>query len=306
MAAASRVVEMNTQDRWVDPDELTAYLARQLNHSAICLVLGAGVSTAFNLPSWDQLLDRLYTGNEAHRNSSLDVKRQAEDFKNMVCKGDMNVFLTRVTAALYGGYNTELEHLRTNALLGSISTLVMSSVRGRASSVVTFNFDDILEKFLEYHGFSVAAVSDASQWTREADVEILHPHGLLPAPDSIERVASSSIVLDQKQYSRIVGDNANPWRQRLLSAMRSRTCLFLGTSGLDDHMDSLITAAHESHAAKSTSTLYWGVWVSKKIAEAERMRWAERGVYALQVDDWNELPKLLYRIAQQAVVERRR
>jgi hypothetical protein len=262
-----------------------------------------GSQIPFGLPGWEQLIARLYAGHEPDRPSGIDLKRQAEFFKTRFCSGDDSVFIEHVKRSLYPSGPPAFEALRRNDTLGAIGALVMNSVRGRASTVINFNFDDLLEAFLEFHGFVVHSIGEERFWTRAADIEILHPHGLVPAYDV--RDASRRIVLDQREYSRIVGDDSNPWRQRLLAAMRSKTCLFIGTSGTDDNMDSLIGRVHESHAAADAGTAYWGVWLTAGADAANQQLWESRGVFPLVLPDFAvSLPSELMAMAQQAAKQR--
>lgn len=295
---------MSQPDLWADPTIRRAYLGQQVNDSALCLILGAGISIPLGLPNWEQLLARLYRGIESQRPTDIDLKRQAEYFKSEFCSCDDSVFNRRVKDALYDGYRTDFEVLRRNDTLGAIAALVMSSVRGRASTVINFNFDDLLEIFLEYHGFVVNAVGEERYWTRACDVEVLHPHGYLPSSINSRREMSRRIVLDQRDYSRVMGDESQPWRQRILTAMRTKTSLFIGTSGLDDNMDSLISNTHETHAMIDSSTAYWGAWLTVGAELHRQKAWKDRGVFPLVLQDYSEIPSELFAIAQQASVER--
>jgi SIR2-like domain len=298
MGGTTRTVVMSLEDEWADYGIRQKYLGDQLNDSAICLILGAGISVPFGLPSWDGLLDNLYTGRESIRPKS-DLPRQAEYFRTKVCGGRNTEFVEKVGEALYRGKSVDFETLRKNATLGAIGALVMNSVRGRASVVINFNFDDLLERFLEYHGFVVHALSSAASWTNTADVEILHPHGFIPSDPS--RQPSDELLFTQDDYSRVVGDDSLPWRQKMLSAMRTRTCLFIGTSGLDGNMDSLIMNLQQTHAAKESSTAYWGVWFAVDPDAATCESWKTREIYTLKLASYEKaLPSELFVIAQEA------
>jgi len=296
---------MKTHTAWENPELRTAYLARQLNRNAMGLVLGAGISKGFGLPEWDELLDSMYKGHEQHRPKGKSAQIQADHFRRVVCEGNQQKYLDCVSSALYENYNADLDQLQKNATLGSIAALVMSSARGHASSVITFNFDDILERYLEYHGFVVESVPDVPRWSSSADVEVFHPHGLLPAPGSNRRKKSKEIVFSRTEFIEALTENDDPKRHQLLVAMRSRTCLFLGVSGNDDHQLALMKIVKESHAANSTKTLYWGVWISAdQMALEAKDEWKKQGIFPLGIKNWDELPKQLYQIAQQAARQR--
>jgi len=294
---------MKLQNQWDDPLTREQYLAEQLNNSRLSVVLGAGVSRPCGLPDWKTLIARLFDAVGLKVPSDGDEKKQAEYFRSEVCRGNEVEFLDRVTEALYDGSDLSLKSLSQNQTVAALAALIMSSVRGNVASVVSFNFDDVVEVYLEYHGFVVQSVPDESTWNARSDVEILHPHGLLPSGPARER--SKRIVLDQKEYSKITGDEARPWRQRMLSQMRTRTCLFVGVSGGDEHMDSLIVRCQETHASAVDGTRFWGVWYTNGQDAAAISSWRNRGVYPDVVgNDYEDLPKRLFGICQTAARKR--
>jgi hypothetical protein len=114
---------------------------------------------------------------------------------------------------------------------------------------------------------------------------------------------SDRIVFDQMSYSQVMGDDSKPWRQAILSIMRTRTCLFIGTSGEDPNMDSMIVRCRDIHPAKDKRPVYWGVWFSTDASAAEL--WRSRGVFPWIVKDYeSDLPGVLFRICQDAARQR--
>lgn len=277
---------MQLPDLWADPSTRRKYLAEKLSDGAICLVLGSGVSKPFGLPLWDELLRRMFEGHESDRPVTLDLRRQAEFFKVKFCGNDNATFMERVGDALYRGFSLDLESLKKNRLLSVIAALSTKAAGRRGGVVISFNYDDLLESFLALSGFDVRSVAEERYWRRASDVEVWHPHGFIPCAQAGR--ASKRIVLDQAEYSLIVGDDRHPWRQRLLSQMRSSVCIFVGLSLTDDNLDSLMIRAHETHAAKDTSTAFWGVWLTTTLEPAAHEMARSRGVFPLVVDDYSQ------------------
>ena len=46
--------------------------------------------------------------------------------------------------------------------------------------MITFNYDDLLEIYLEFHGLVVEPIWRDEHWASNADIRIYHPHGFLP------------------------------------------------------------------------------------------------------------------------------
>jgi hypothetical protein len=299
MAHSTVRVTMATAAEWDEEDTLIKYLARQLNTGRLALILGAGISTALNLPDWPTLLTNLYATKGIPPPAGYDLTRQAENFRSVFFKNDTTAFLRAVHSTLYDGVSIDYEKMLKNATLGALGALVMASHRGSASEVITFNWDDLLELYLEYHGFVTLPVSSEKHWAGSADVTILHPHGFLPF--DLNRGTSDDIVFDMMSYGESIGKEDRPWRQRLLSIMRSRTCLFIGLSGNDHNLNSLLMTCKPQHASLNENTLYWGVSFTTSTESIVTTFWEDRDIYCKTISDYDkDLPDFLFKICQQA------
>jgi hypothetical protein len=274
-------------------------LANDLNAGRLALILGAGVSEGLGLPDWGGLLDRLFASKEgAVRPAGLTPAEEADVFRCQYCGGDNMALLSAVRDALYLNFNLDFEQMRQNVGLVSIGALVMASRRGSVSQVVTFNYDDVLEWYLAYYGFSSCSVKDEQHWASNADVTVYHPHGFLPSPPSIS--FSKDIVFDQLAYDRIAGDETKIWHQVVLSILRSHVCLFIGLSGKDQNLRSLLARALDTHAPTGQSS-FWGVVFMDSAENPMAGFWQDRGVYCKIVSDYSKaLPKFLFSICQEA------
>jgi hypothetical protein len=289
---------MSGVDEFSDRPTLEKYLADQLASSRLALVLGAGISKAFGLPAWEELLDRMFSLHSEPL-PVRDAKRQAEFLRNKFYKDDQGRFLNDVHSALYRDVDTSYEVMRRCDTLAAIASLVMTSRRGSAAQIITFNWDDLLETYLEYHGFLTASVDSDRHWATSADVTIFHPHGFLPL-DAV-RHQTPSIIFDQWSYTSIMGEDGKLWRETLLSIMRARTSLLIGLSGNDDNLDSLLKECKGAHASGSEHTAFWGITYVTKQEEADLLFWQQRGIFPVIVADYErDLPQRLFEIAQLA------
>jgi hypothetical protein len=290
---------MPTISDFETPVKLNDYYSKQLLDGKLALFLGAGVSIDFGLPSWPELLKRLYASKRDTPPKKKTEKQQADLFKQKYYINDDKGYKEAIRKALYKKADLSFNNLRKNVQLSAIAAIIMASHRGNASEVITLNFDDVLEIYLEYHGFVTNSVGNEMFWKRQADVTIYHPHGFIPSRHSLE--ISNNIVLDQLSYSKIVGDPTNPWRQQLLSTMRTHTCIFIGLSGNDDNLDSLLVSCKDQHISKNESTLYWGVSFVKQGDIDTKSLWESRGIFCLEVSDYNQdISDFLFGICQNA------
>lgn len=285
---------MTEHDDFDNENSLLNYLAHQLAEGKIALFLGAGISKPVGLPDWENLIINLFKTQKTTPPSG-DFLEQAEYFRLMYCKDDDPKFLKLVWSSLYNGVSTDFFELRKNITLEALASLVMLSRRGSAK-VITFNFDDILETYLSYHGFVVSSIYNEKHWIGNSDVIVYHPHGYLPFQGAPR--FSSNIVFDESSYSQIIGKD-KPWRQQLLSVMSTHTCLFIGLSRKDANFKSLLFDAKDIHASSNENTLFWGITFSTETDEMQRALWQERGVFYKKINDYDlDLPVFLFKICQ--------
>ncbi len=298
------VAGMTSFAEWANRDTLVRYLAGQLVEGRLALVLGAGISVSSKIPDWKMLLNRICDGKKlAHYDFGTHSPEQAAGhLKREAFSNDDFAFNTAVREALYSDpeFDPSFEAMREELGLAGVAALVMASHRGTVSNVMTFNFDDVLERYLRYHGYVVKSVSGDANWATRADVEVFHPHGLLPVDASAPM--SASIVFTRNDFGQVVGDSANPWNQLALSFMRRNTCLFLGLSGNDNRLFGLLDRAQASHAIRSGGgAMYWGVRFTDTLDDVVDGEWTDKKVWVQRVADYQtDLPKFLFSIVQAA------
>jgi hypothetical protein len=298
---------MQQADGWYDDAILTKFLAGQLRRGRIAIILGSGISTPFGLPDWKALLIELFRrgAEEAKAAGTLEVDRpddftfakQAEIFKLSVCERDEKRYRAAIRQALYKNVDADFWTMRPT--LAAVGALVMASRRGSASHVVTFNFDDILELYLEFHGFVVESVTASEHWAVRADVAVYHPHGFLPLDQT--RKASEELVFDQHAFSEALhGEGGRLWRQELIGIFRTHTCLLIGIGEDDPNLESLMHEVQKEHISRS-SHAFWGVRLTGNGDSNRRKLWEERGIANVPVADFErDLPRRLLAICQLA------
>ncbi|GHT06354.1 hypothetical protein FACS189423_11260 [Bacteroidia bacterium] len=287
---------MHSADNWKIEVELVKYLANQLNKGRLCIVLGAGISSSFGLPNWEKLIKNLYDAKGLTRTSS-DLMVAAEDYKRQ----NPVTYVSDVQAALYKDSVIDFKELSSHHALAAIGALVMASKRGSSSKVITFNFDNVLELYLNYFGFVSSSQYEEKHWATNADVEIYHPHGFLSHDGKI----MSYPILDQKSYSQNIGNRTKLWNVHSISNMLTHTCLFIGLSGNDLNLDSMIQTIidKDNHKSIQDGYPYWGVSFIND--DNKKTQWTDRKIFPFKVNsDFSNLPDFLFSIAQQAAQQR--
>ncbi len=291
---------MSTHADFATDDILRRYLAHQLLRGRVSLVLGAGISLHFGLPAWGNLIERLFESKGATPPAKHGVEDQAEYFRHTYYENEDDKLIDAIHAALYRDVKVDFLTLRQHATLAGVGALLMASRRGSASEVITLNYDDLLEIYLRYHGFVTESVFQEKHWAGYSDATVYHLHGFVPFDPNAER--SENVVLDQQSYAKLAGRENSVWRQLALSIMRRRTCLFIGLSGDDRNLDSILNEVSETHASRRENTKYWGVVFSTDATnDVLRKRWQARNVFFKTVTDYDDdLPKFLFGICQDA------
>lgn len=278
-------------------ENLTTYLAEQLLKGRLCLGLGAGVSMALTLPSWDDLTAAVAA--EAGLPFTPGIQNEILAQQSLArLNGDRLRLGKIVRAALYNGYDSSLRGLVTHPLLVALGSLCIGSRRGSVRHIVTFNFDDLLEEYLRYYGFLAESVDRVPTWESRADVRVYHIHGLLPRDPSVP--VRQPIVFTQADYDAVVGVATNDWRRTVLNVFASNTCVFIGLSGNDKNLTSLLSEVRKIHASSKRHDAYWGVRFSNSAEDPFLDLWKTHGVYQITVPTYEDVPVWLLDICQEA------
>ncbi len=243
------------KDSWGDEEFRQDILVEALCKGELALVLGAGISKFLKLPLWHELiagcarragLRSLAKGID--KNTAAEELRKAFDQISERCgRKKTPDILEIVSQALYQALskkgNTYPSEVALSPLLIALGALTMNSSRGSVSEIISLNFDDLLEWFLDLHGFSTQVVTEYPTLLRaDKDVRVFHPHGFLP----LRRTAyqpSDFFVLSQKQYLATMADAGSSWSIALQNLLISKILLFVGTRVEDPDIHLHLTRA---------------------------------------------------------------
>lgn len=255
--------------------EQVAGLVQAYEAQELVLVLGAGVSVPYRLPDWNTLLQTLLIGattggkpenqliarlfNEVFRPSPLVAARYVRNhFKHPEAAGS---FEENVRSALYAG--ADITDKRS-PLMREICALILAPARSpMLDSVITYNFDDILERELRTLSDKIGTqipfrtICAATERPTDRELPIYHVHGFLPSTGPLTNV--NNIVLGEadyhQQYARIYS-----WENTVqINKFAEAHCLFVGTSFSDPNLRRLLDIAREQHQDKGIRH-----WIVKK------------------------------------------
>jgi hypothetical protein len=249
------------------PDDANEGLVNQLHSlrmaltsGRLTLVCGAGVSVGAGIPVWNQLLLKLLKSmmERLSQDHSLNLgSNAAEDFnkrngasslilgkylKNTLGKD----FEKKVRDALYSTKPSTCE------LIDSIIDLSRPQRVGKPlDSIVTFNFDGLVEENLQLANILNRAIYTEAIKHDPTELPVYHVHGYLPRtgkiPDGTEIVFSEdayhSQFIDPFSWSNLIQ----------LNKLTQNTCLFVGVSLTDPNLRRLLDVAWRKNPDKTLS-----------------------------------------------------
>ena len=249
-----------------------AYRKRNLT-----LYLGAGVSVANGLPTWPQLVLSMYfrliderKAGKHHRPFSnylfaiaewhLDHRDEPLEITarkvRKLCEAEGGDLITKLRSVLYEGFKEEPEKeiqnpncdplLAANPTLAAVIRLCDARNRNRAASVITYNYDNLLEyagnwELPRVNGDGMfQPIWKFGETVGEGRIPVYHVHGYVP----MEGDASSAeeIVFTEEQYHDAY-QNLYSWSNLVqIQAMTNSVGLMIGLSMTDPNMRRLLDA----------------------------------------------------------------
>ena len=292
----------SSPELYLDQTTAISTLSKALKSGYLSLFLGAGVSRSATeaFPDWVSLVKRCCETKgipfEDDSKESNDYLRKIMESVERKCVSDD--FIKLVESNLYMGVTYDKRLMKTD-LLVSLGSLVMTSVRGGARAVVNYNFDDLIEWYLGYHGFTLEVVSMLPTLTSKVDVQIYHPHGFIPKLDKYLDKKTRHLIATEKAYQLEICSEVSPWNELQRSIICSTLCLFVGLSGDDPHIDSICTKVYEKLIEKKRILGFIILLDNKKNRKNEDHSLA-RGLVPIYIKSHNDLPDFLLNICQAA------
>jgi hypothetical protein len=281
---------------------------RQFAEAAeITLLIGAGASMEASLPSWPELIRRLLM-HVARTQADLAEETDRDDWIERTLKSDE---LLGAGADVEVLADEPLDTLLPQALYGEagaasyepgpIATQVAALRRrfGRTVTLLTTNYDDLLERALLAAGFTSQQVRSYVQHRtdiRPGAVPVTHLHGYAGRVGPHRK-----IVLTEGHYHRM--QRGRSWQEQLVVDRLQRShCLFIGTSLADPNLIRYLYGyrpGNHRHAAVfirqgDLDTATPAVRRAREHAIASR--WGRCGVEALFLDHYADAAQLVHEI----------
>lgn len=302
------------------PDKKRTYdtafsaLFQALHAGRLTLVCGAGVSIGAGIPSWNQLLVRLLESmmKRISQDHSISLDNVAPDeFQRRYGPSALVVgkylkanlgkdFLPELRDALYSKNPTSCE------IINAIVELARPQRDGRPlESLITFNFDGLIEEQLERNNIRHKAISAEGIRNRPNELPIYHVHGFLPRKGRLGKDAE--VVFSEDAYHSQFIDPFS-WSNLIqLNKLSQNTCLFLGLSLTDPNIRRLLDVANRKNPSRTLNH-----FIVKKVPNfsnkndtidqlaflLEEQDSNELGLNVIWIEDFLEIAPLLRRIVE--------
>ena len=169
---------------------------------------------------------------------------------------------------------------------------------GRLESIITFNFDDLIEKALANHGIDCASIWKEGQTCRPDQLPVFHVHGFLPNQEELD---SPNLVFSEEAYHSQFNDPYSWANLTQLNSFSTDVCLFIGISLSDPDLRRLLDIIWgKNHACKHYIIMKKSDRKSKT-DEISNMLFEQDayllGLNVIWCSEFSEIPDILSRIA---------
>jgi len=239
-------------------------LTRAYNSGRLTIVLGAGVSVDYGLPSWNTLLQtllaRTFKRDKSENGRSLLF---AEVFNNIF--GPNALVAARYLSNEYKEGKLEFEKEVRKLLYGQVKTdftsplmtelVQLCAAPGKSpnlDSIITYNYDDVLEAELDKATIKVPykSIFKIGQNPKQKELPIYHVHGYVPRKGNLTE--DNQITLGEDLYHHQYTNVYNWQNLTQLNKFKDSSCLFIGSSLSDPNQRRLLDIANVQRGANNS------------------------------------------------------
>ncbi|MCD1261993.1 SIR2 family protein [Paenibacillus athensensis] len=254
-------------------EEYIDQIRNAFQRDQLSLFLGAGVSTSAGFPSWDALLEKLNDAVVRQMNTKkfggkLCVASVSETDKHLMANllsklrdesPIINAFFLESTInsrsamskyireALYG----RRRRAYSSGTLVWLAKLCNHRGKYRIRSVVTFNYDDLLEQHLADVPVDHMPVFKEDDEINPNVLPIFHVHGYLPQHESKHDDLEENLIVFSEQAYHTVYTDAYSWSNiTQMHILKENICLFIGLSMSDPNMRRILDISSRRNSSK--------------------------------------------------------
>lgn len=298
-------------------EEKIDLLKGALIDNQLTLVCGAGISKASSIPTWNELLVNILNDVYSNdRGSSTENKVSAESllslmpqsnlilgkYLKLILKDDFN---KTVQKHLYLNYNFFYEfetfnpHLETNIMKAIVELSRPKRSGKRLESIITFNFDDLIESALSNHNIEHTPIWKEGQTYGIDALPIFHVHGFLPNERDVEE---PNLVFSEEAYHSQFIDPYS-WSNLIqLNLFSTNVCLFVGLILSDPNLRRLLDISWRRNQRCKHYIIMKKIPQKSKTDEIVTMLFEQDanslGLNVIWCSDFSDIPNILLKVAK--------
>lgn len=222
------------------------FIIYQIINNIHALVLGAGVSVPSGAKTWEAMIKSFQIElTKQNITSQLDSLGKIIGSSNLINTQllkelvfNSDDYFKLIIDNIYGNK----EELSQNVLLYNVSKLINKWHESRFFRVMTYNFDNYLEQYLDHFFDTIPYNIIFNTKLLDDRLNIYHVHGYLPEKEikQLSDEEKDSIIFTEDDYNGLYND-AYKWQiVTQLSFFRENICFFIGCGLLDPNIRRLL------------------------------------------------------------------
>lgn len=277
------------------------YMNNDGSGSKCAVFIGNGVSIPFGSDPWFQLINNVCQYLEPQFVEKSEHIKDALSNSSYAIASFVKTVLNRhrLTDQYYNAIHYSI-YRKFNPLMHNSFSLIKVLAQAKALhpslSLFTYNYDTFIEKQFEHEtkkSLQYYNGVDASQASRKIPKEcVVHLHGYL----SYTRKRHQGLVFtDQEYFDAYLGNRSWTYKTQI-KALRSKKCLFVGSSMSDLFQMAVINEARKKEEADKK----WGCFAIlclRNMGPGEKIElikyYLEKGIKIIFTESFEELPKKL-------------
>jgi len=282
-------------DQWrIKRDNHLKKASQLFSIGGVSLFLGAGVSQDAGYRGWDDLLDEIVRHlRSSGMISNNDIRAVNED------NGSSLIIKARYLKRLCALRDVPLLNMLRKALYDVearesllVKALVYAIKTRKVSEIITYNFDDLIERALDMTDVPYSVLDKQSR-PEPGCLPIFHVHGFISQKE--DNSFDKNVVLSEDEYHTLYKDSFHWSNIEQLHALVQSTCFFIGLSMKDPNLRRLLDIANERGSQTPAHYAFLSRAEYNEPLKAEELLY-EMGVNVIWFEEYNELPDLIHMV----------
>lgn len=265
-------------------------------------MVGAGASKDAGVPDWNELLKDLNLSIIDQKISTkltrIEKGELAESLVGLQ-NGTPLVSASYIKNALGSNFVKEIKNslykqvkpVRNQHLLEAIAKLSRPKrKRVGIDAIITYNFDDLLEVQLNKNGVEYKSIYREGDFEIPTKLSVYHVHGFIPKkPEDYKGLEQSLLVFSEEGYHELQIDPYSWSNIVQMKALREKTCVLVGLSGLDPNLRRLFSIHAKRYDGCKHHILLERQFKDDMISKSSKFKEFSKLHHTIQEDTFKEI-----------------